>query len=141
MASNFQNAYQSNAQTLGQLNNAQMMQNAPQMQQMQYQQMQVFPQPVGNVYNLNSSNDINNIPVGPHLSVGLCLNEGIVCIKSLQNGAPATLIYNLQAAKEEDTTTSEEIQKIYGILDSFKDQFQKINTQLKQKGGKPEWQI
>ena len=144
MASNFQNLYQQNPQTVAQLNNnQQMMQNT---QAMQYQQMQVFPQPVGNVYNLNSFNDINNIPVGPHLSVGLCLNDGMICIKSLQNGAPATLIYRLDAAtdtkdsKESNTNLNEEFQKIYGILDNFKEEFQKINTQLK-KGGKPEWQL
>lgn len=140
MASNYQNLYNQNAQAINQ-NTQQLMQQP----QIQYQQMQVFPQPVGNVYNLNNSNDINNIPVGPHLSVGLCLNEGIVCIKSLQNGAPATLIYQLNAVKDKDENSqSEEIQKIYGILDSFKEEFSKINSQLKNnntKGGRPEWQL
>ena len=134
MASNFQNLYPQNQQNLPQ-NNQQII---PQ----QFQQMQVFPQPVGNVYNLNSSNDIANIPVGPHLSVGLCLNEGVVCIKSLQNGAPATLVYTLKAPKDENEgAAADEISKIYEILDTFKDQLSKINSQLKLKGGKPEWQI
>ena len=55
----------------------------------------VLPQPVGNVYNLNNSNEIGNVPAGLGMSLGLCLNENLLYIKTLQNNAPALLTYRL----------------------------------------------
>lgn len=65
------------------------------MPQQNIQMQSFFPQPIGNVYNLNTSSDINNIPTGAGVSIGLCLNENIIYIKGSQNGSPMLLGYTL----------------------------------------------
>jgi len=43
----------------------------------------MFPQPQGSVYSINSPLEIGNVPIGSTgLSVALCLNEGLMYIKS-----------------------------------------------------------
>ena len=54
-----------------------------------YQATQYFPQPQGNVYLINNSLEVSNIPMGAGLSVAICFNEGIAYIKTMQGGAPA----------------------------------------------------
>lgn len=60
-----------------------------------YQATQFFPQPQGNVYIINNSMEIANIPVGGGISVALCPSEAIMFLKSMQNGAPTLLAYTL----------------------------------------------
>jgi hypothetical protein len=54
----------------------------------QIQQIQqMFPQPQGSVYTINTPLDIGNVPIGSTgLSVALCLQENLMYIKSFQNG-------------------------------------------------------
>lgn len=47
--------------------------NMPQFQQQNIQPL--FPQPQGNVYNINSTLEVANVPVSGGMSVALCLNE------------------------------------------------------------------
>ena len=35
----------------------------------------LFPQPSGNVYNINSTLEVANVPVGAGMSIALCLPE------------------------------------------------------------------
>ena len=135
MANNFQNFQLPNTQS-PQLNNM-MLPN--------YQQNTIlFPQPIGNVYNLNTAADIANIPTGAGVSLGLCLAENILYIKALQNGAPALLAYKLGPVESNDIT--EDNDKIKQILQSFENRFTSIEKQLssiKEKvgGSKIEWPI
>ena len=47
------------------------------------QLQQMFPQPQGSVYSINSPVDIGNVPIGSTgLSLALCLNENLMYIKS-----------------------------------------------------------
>ena len=63
-----------------------------QLQQIQ----QMFPQPQGSVYSINSPIDIGNVPIGSTgLSLALCLNEGLMYIKSFQNGSPVIVTYKI----------------------------------------------
>ena len=79
------------------------LQQMPQMQQMSmnnqpnYNQSlpNFFLQPIGNIYNIGTASEINQVPAGTNLSVGLCLSENIMYIKSFQNGAPLLLGYRL----------------------------------------------
>ena len=48
-----------------------------------YQATQFFPQPQGNVYIINNSMEIANIPVGGGISVALCPSEAIMFLKSM----------------------------------------------------------
>lgn len=109
-----------------------------------------FPQPIGNVYSLQTASEIGNIPAGNGLSVGLCLSEGILYIKSLQNGAPMLVEYYLKSAEggrpqnEADAAPSEETKKIYAILEKYEEKISKLENQIKQlrgRGGEPEWQV
>ena len=38
----------------------------------------LFPQPQGNVYNINSTLEVANVPVGAGMSIALCLPENVM---------------------------------------------------------------
>ena len=110
----------------------------------------VFPQPVGKVYNLNSANDIGNIPFGGNVSVGLCLSENIIYIKSLQNGTPMILSYKLNPLENLNTnqTVQNSDNRLEELIATLNENNKKIDLlekqviKLKEKiGGKTEWQI
>ena len=139
MASNYQN-FQFNGQNG--TNNQPIGQNINPIPN--FQPNYFFPQPIGNVYSLNSSADIANIPIGANLSVGLCLNENMIYIKSMQNGAPVTLSYHLTGDEPINTQKNnpidskdnniEEINRRLSNLESYISKFREKN------GGKIEWQ-
>lgn len=110
----------------------------------------VFPQPVGNVYNLNSASDIGNVPFGGNVSVGLCLSENIIYIKSLQNGTPMILSYKLSPLENLNTnqtvqTSDNRLEELIATLNENNkkiDLLEKQVAKIKEKiGGKTEWQI
>lgn len=72
-------------------------QNQIQNQFNSFQQIQqMFPQPQGSVYTINSPLEIGNVPIGSTgLSLALCLNEGLMYIKSFQNGNPVIVAYRV----------------------------------------------
>lgn len=61
----------------------------------QYQPQQLFPQPQGNVYTINNSLEVANVPMSGGLSVALCLSEGLLYLKSMQNGNPMFMAYKI----------------------------------------------
>ncbi len=62
------------------------------------QSVQFFPQPQGNVYMISNSSEIMTVPVGATgISVAICLPEGIMFLKSFQNGSPVFLRYKLSS--------------------------------------------
>lgn len=92
---NYLNNFQTNAMPpINTVNPVAPLPQQGQMPMMQAPQL-VFPQPVGNVYNLNNSNEIGNVPTGVGITLGLCLNENLLYIKTLQNNVPALLAYKL----------------------------------------------
>ncbi len=116
----------------------------------------IFPQPVGSLYNLNTASEIGNIPTGTDLSVGLCLQEGVMYLKTLQNGAPVLLGYKLSPLGESSNSSNNQIEenqnndnldikKIGNILKSYEEKIDKIEREVKnireKVGGKIEWQI
>lgn len=68
----------------------------------------LFPQPQGNVYNINSTLEVANVPTGAGISVALCLSEGFMYIKTMQNGNPMFWAYRIVPY---DGTTSEPVKK------------------------------
>ena len=59
---------------------------------------QFFPQPQGNVYLINNSNEVSMVPVGAvGVSVAICMTEGIMYIKAMQNGNPMLIRYKLNS--------------------------------------------
>ena len=71
------------------------------MQQFNFNQFQpqlsqpIFPQPSGNIYFVNNSLEVANIPVGVGTSAVLCLSENLIYLKSMQNGMPMILAYRI----------------------------------------------
>lgn len=61
----------------------------------QFQPQQLFPQPQGNVYTINNSLEVANVPMSGGLSVALCLPEGLLYLKSMQNGNPMFMVYKI----------------------------------------------
>ena len=70
----------------------------------QIQQIQnMFPQPQGSVYAMNSPLDIGNVPTGSTgLSVAICFAENLMYIKSFQNGQPVIMAYRVSPFQKEE---------------------------------------
>lgn len=60
-----------------------------------YSPQPMFPQPNGNVYIIQNSLEVANIPAGAGITLALCLGENLLYIKSMQNGVPSFLAYKL----------------------------------------------
>ena len=121
-----------------------------------YQVSQYFPQPQGSVYMIASSNDVANVPVGAGLSAAICLRDGIMYLKTVQNGSPMLLGYRLSSLENNtnaevaaaQTTTPEAAppvdleKKLSDVLESFSQRLEKIEKTLnKPKGGTSEWPL
>lgn len=80
----------------------QMQQTVPPAQPMTNQNVQpLFPQPQGNVYNINSTLEVANVPVGAGISVALCMPENTMFIKTMQNGNPLFYPYKIMPYSNE----------------------------------------
>ena len=66
----------------------------------------LFPQPTGNVYNINSSLEMANVPVGAGISVALCMPENVMFIKAMQNGNPLLYPYKITPFTSEQQQSS-----------------------------------
>lgn len=62
-----------------------------------YQATSYFPQPQGNVYMINNSLEVANVPMGSGVSIALCPSENLMYLKTLQNGAPTLMAYTINA--------------------------------------------
>ena len=60
-----------------------------------FQGTQYFPQPQGNVYLINNSLEVANVPMGSGISMAICPSEGIMYLKTLQGGAPSLIVYSI----------------------------------------------
>lgn len=101
---------------------------------------------------IGSSNDVANVPVGAGLSAAICLREGLIYLKTIQNGSPMLLGYKLsplennpiqeQATAPAPTTQEPTIeQRIMTMLESFDARLKKLETPEKPKGGTEKWQL
>lgn len=82
-------------------------QNQQQQQQVMNQNIQpLFPQPQGNVYNINSTLEVANVPVGAGVSVALCMPENVMFIKTMQNGNPLFYPYKIVPFSNEVETSN-----------------------------------
>ena len=105
-----------------------------------YQQIQqMFPQPQGSVYQINSPAEVGNVPIGSTgLSVAICFQEQIMYIKSFQNGAPIIMAYRVTPyAKEESApvasstpTLEERMTKLETLLTNLTNEGGKFNGLL-----------
>lgn len=119
---------------------------------------QYFPQPQGAVYMIRTSSDVNNIPITNGLSASICLTDGTLFIKTMQNGNPSMIGYKLipldnqistnqsnqtQATLPVDQTSKENIEeKLTKVLSTFEDRLNDLEKRLtNKKGDGKEWQL
>lgn len=96
MADTFQNLYNSLGNSLVSPYAAQQLQNRP-----------TLPQPIGRVYNLTTASEIYNIPAGNDTTIGVCLNEQVMYLKSYQNGYPVIVGYRVTPLEIANSTTQQ----------------------------------
>ena len=123
-----------------------------------YQSAQYFPQPQGSIYMIGSSNDVANVPVGAGLSAAICLREGLIYLKTIQNGSPMLLGYRLspldgnniiQEQKTQSTTAPTQSppqestieQRILTILGDFEERLKRVEQNPRTRGGTEKWQL
>ena len=125
-----------------------------------YQATQYFPQPQGSIYMIGNSNDVANVPVGVGLSAAICLREGVIYLKTIQNGSPMLLGYRLSPLENSSSiqesnaqnqnsnfTTPISVpeptleQKILNTLENFETRLKKLEEPTKTKGGADKWQL
>lgn len=98
--------------------------------QVQNPQIQpLFPQPQGNVYTINSTLEVANVPVGAGISVALCLQEGYMYIKTMQNGNPLFWAYKI-TPYDTSKPAQEEQKEEENIIQDYKNRFDKIEKAI-----------
>lgn len=105
----------------------------PYAQPQSYQGTQYFPQPQGNVYFVNNSLEVANIPMGSSLSVVLCPSEGTMYVKTLQGGAPTLMVYKIEPYEQSITTPTAETPDYGAQIAELAKQIEALKTRL---GGK-----
>ena len=101
--------------------------NARQIQEM-------FPQPQGSVYQINSPMEVGNVPIGSTgLSVAICFQDEVMYIKSFQNGVPIIMPYRVVPYNKEEVTP---VVKDTPTTEERLDKIEKILLTLTNEGGK-----
>lgn len=90
----------------------------------------LFPQPQGNVYNINSTLEVANVPVGAGISVALCLNEGFMYIKTMQNGNPLFWAYKIEPYDASKSANQAQTEKEAKSENSFLEQFEQYDKRF-----------
>lgn len=102
--------------------NIPIVQSIPQQQNIQ----PLFPQPQGNVYSINSSLEMANVPVGAGISIALCMPENVMYIKAIQNGNP--LLYPFKLVPFNQSLQPQE--EVKDDKPSFEDQLKECNSKI-----------
>ena len=101
-----------------------------------YQSTQYFPQPQGNVYMVNNSLEVANIPMGAGISAVICPNEGILYLKTMQNGAPTLMAYKISPYDSNNQTQNQGDSKTQSIkkeeLPNYDEKIIKLEQQIEQ---------
>lgn len=108
-----------------------------------YQPTQFFTQPQGSTYFINSSYEIANIPTGSGVSAAICMAEGLLYLKTFQNGKPTLMSYRIspyiqEQANETTATDSNIIAKLEERLNNLESQLAALK---KNSGGKVNEQL
>ena len=101
----------------------------------QNQSQSYFPQSQGSAFIINNSGEIGSVPMGYGISIALCLSEGLMYLKTLQNGSPTLMAYRIMPYTQQ--TQEQEEDDIVLV----KNRLEKIEQQLSElvsrgKGGK-----
>lgn len=101
-----------------------------------YQSQQYyFQQPQGNVYFINNSLEVANVPISTGSSVAICLSEGLMYIKTMQGGAPSIMVYTIKSYQSSNSQQAQSSQNNTGnetalqaIVDELKGLKQKLGS-------------
>lgn len=91
----------------------------------------LFPQPQGNVYMINNSLEVANVPMGAGVSAAFCFPESLLYLKSMQNGNPVFKAYKIIPYDQEET--AQEGSNISDILKNFDERLKALEIK---KGGR-----
>lgn len=92
---------------------------------------QFFPQPQGSVYVINNSAEISTIPMGSGISTAICMSEGLMFLKTLQNGNPVLMAYKIIPYSQEQNNSSNNMDKESGEeLQTLKNRVEEIEKKL-----------
>ena len=95
----------------------------------------IFPQPQGNLYMINSSLEVANVPMGAGVSMALCFPENLCYLKSMQNGSPVFRAYKIIPYDQEDSPSQTEQQLDFTqILKNLDERLK--NLEQSKKGGR-----
>lgn len=95
-----------------------------------YQATQYFPQPQGNVYLINNSLEVANVPMGAGLSIAICPSENIMYLKTLQGGAPSLIVYSIAPYEQKAEQSPQQID--YGAeIAELKTQIEALSKKVK----------
>lgn len=120
-------------------NNYQFQYGQPQQSQPQpFQSQQFFPPPQGNVYTISNSLEVANVPMSGGLSVALCLSEGLLYLKSMQNGNPMFMAYKItpydnrensnQKSPQNNSNTNQQQELLSALVEEFQKHREKIKV-------------
>lgn len=96
----------------------------------QFQSQQFFPQPQGNVYTINNSLEVANVPMSAGLSVALCLSKGLLYLKSMQNGNPIFMAYKIMPYDNTKENQQNNQSNQNDVLNALVESFQKCQERL-----------
>lgn len=95
-----------------------------------YQATQYFPQPQGNVYLINNSLEVANIPMGAGISMALCPSEGIMYLKTMQGGSPSLIAYSFAPYEQKQEESQPQVD--YGAqIEELKQQIANLSKKIK----------
>lgn len=102
-----------------------------------FQSQQFFPQPQGNIYLINNSLEMANVPTGVGVSAAICLSEGVMYLKTMQNGNPMFIGYKISPFDNTNSSTpkTEKVNSTSQELIDRIDALEKEINNLKQKTG------
>ena len=92
----------------------------PQFQQQQQSRYSppIFMQPQGNVYMIENSLELANVPMGAGVSIALCPSESLMYLKMYQNGTPQIAAYTIiPYEKKENEIENSKLQEIISCID------------------------
>lgn len=98
-------------------------------QSSQFQNQYSFPQPSGNVYSINNSLEVANVPTGAGISVALCMPENLMYIKTVQNGSPLFWSYKIIPYTKEEPMPANQT-KIEKIPEELEKRINKIEEKV-----------
>ena len=102
----------------------------------------LFPQSQGNVYNINSSLEVANVPVGAGISVALCMPENVMFIKTMQNGNPLFYPYKIMPfSNESEPNENKKEDALNTQISECIQRIEKLEAALKSKRKEGEFNI